>query len=102
MSDDSAEVWWIYAPERHPWGGLRVAYFIGLEGNSTVVMIQGEPQGRAGPRVWDDIAPREGWVKVRQIPYPSRAEIDLAVDAALHGIARQITKDVFETGRREP
>lgn len=92
---DFHEVWWIYAPERHEWGGARIAHFRKTVDGTTIVMIQGEMQHRIGPRVWDDVAPREGWVKVKQIPIPTKAEVDAAIDAALTGIAAKIKTELF-------
>lgn len=101
MSGESAavdfhEVWWIYSPERHAWGGLRTAHFLKTIEGELIVIIQNETSVmRIGPRVWDDISPREGWVKVKQIEFPSRVEIEAAIDAALRAVAERITAEVF-------
>jgi len=96
-NDDFHEVWWIYAPERHTWGGLRVAHFRKTIDGALIVGILGESDPRRiGLRIWADIAPREGWVMVKQIMLPSRGEVDAALDTALRDIAEQITRDVSE------
>lgn len=93
--EDYHEVWWIYAPDRHPWGGARIAHFRKTIDGTEFFFITNEPPDRIGPRFWPDVAPREGWVKVKQIPLPTRAEIDAAVNAKLREIADDITKKVF-------
>lgn len=91
------EVWWIYAPERHPWGGARIAHFRKTANGTTIVVITGETDARrVGVRVWDDISPREGWVKVKQSELPSRAEIDAAIDAAIREIVQNIKTEMFD------
>jgi len=97
MNADFHEVWWIYSPERHEWGGLRIAHFRKtMDGMVLVIIAQETNKRRIGFRVWDEIAPREGWVKVKQIQMPTRAEVDAALDAALTEIARKVTEEVFE------
>lgn len=87
---DFHEVWWIYAPERHPWGGARIAHFRKTFDGTPFFFISDETPDRVGPRIWEDVAPREGWVKVKQIPFPTKAEVDAAVDLAMRQIATQI------------
>lgn len=87
---DFHEVWWIYAPERHPWGGLRIATFRKTIDGTLIFFISHEPRDRMGPRIWDEVSPREGWTRVKQIPFPVRAEIDAAVYDAIATIAQDI------------
>ena len=89
-NEDFHEVWWIYAPERHPWGGVRIATFRKTADGTLIVLISNEPLDRVGPRIWDDVGPREGWVKVKQIALPTRGEVDAAVDAALRAVVHEI------------
>lgn len=89
--DDHREVWWIYAPERHPWGGLKIAHFHKSINGEWWVFISGETDTRRiGVRSWNDISQREGWVKVQPIPMPSKLEIDYAIDRALRDIATKL------------
>lgn len=89
------ESWWIYAPERHPWGGLKIAHFSKpMNSDNIIVIIMGETDPRRiGVRYWNDIEEREGWVKVKQATLPTRAEIDAALDAKLREIAAKITDE---------
>lgn len=94
VNSDFHEVWWIYAPERHPWGGARIAHFRKTVDGTMIVTIPGEADPRrVGVRVWDDISPREGWVKVRQIPLPTKEEVASAIREALEKIADDIKSD---------
>jgi hypothetical protein len=91
---DFHEIWWIYAPERHPWGGLRLAHFRKTIDGTVIVIITGETDTRRiGPRVWEDVAPREGWVKVKPIELPTRVEVEAAIDRAIRHVAAKITKE---------
>lgn len=91
---DFHEVWWVYAPEHHEWGGLRIARFRRTIDGTSFVVITGEiDQRRIGARIWDDIAPREGWVKVKQIEFPSGTEIERALDAAIRNVVDKIKKE---------
>src|SRR5258708_7478454 len=90
------EVWWIHAPEqaylpeRRDWGGLRIAHFRKIMNGEIIFIIQGETdQRRIGIRIWADVAPVEGWVKVKQISIPTLAEINAAMDAKLREIDRE-------------
>jgi hypothetical protein len=107
MSDDDKplnlfrEVWWIfsygYGPNGpgEPWAGLKVAHFSKTVDGTVIVFIQGETdRRRIGMRTWDDIAEREGWVKVAPIAIPSDQDIKRALDARLFEIAQEITDDV--------
>lgn len=95
---DFHEVWWIYAQERHPWGGARIAHFRKTADGTLIMFIPGETRDRTGPRVWEDATAREGWVKVRQIPFPTTAEIEAAVDGVMRDIVKQIKiEHGFET-----
>jgi hypothetical protein len=96
------EVWWIFSLGRgpnglgEPWGGLRIGHFHKTVDFTEVVFINGETdRRRIGMRIWDDIAEREGWVKVAKIAVPSDDDIKHALDARLHEIARQISDDVM-------
>lgn len=79
LHEDFHEVWWIYAPEHHPWGGVRIAHFRMTVNGMLIFSISNEPPDRLGLRIWADAAPREGWVKVKQIPLPTKAEVELAM-----------------------
>lgn len=70
------EVWWIHSGHDEMWAGLRIAHFRKSMDGALIVIITGEPPDRTGLRIWDDIAKREGWRKVRQIAIPTREEID--------------------------
>lgn len=99
MSDDNEdfqEVWWIFSHSEEEWGGLRIAHFRKTIDGTTIVIIAGEiDRRRVGPRIWDEVAPREGWVKVKQIMLPTKADVDAAVEAALREIAQAVTEEVF-------
>jgi len=94
--EDFHEVWWISAPERHQWGGVRIAHFRKTINGTVIFFITNEPLDRVGPRDWETISAGEGWVKVKQIQMPTRAEIDAAIDAKLHEVASKIIKEVFD------
>lgn len=98
LNADFHEVWWIYAAERHPWGGIRLANFRKTMDGTLIVIISNEPRDRTGPRVWDEIVPREGWVKVKQIPFPTFVEVNAAVDAVFRDIVQKVKAEHgFET-----
>lgn len=99
----ASEFFWIYSVGRGPdgpgapWGGLRVGAFQKTHDGTEIVVIQGEvDQRRIGVRIWDDVAEREGWVKVAPIPIPTAEQIKAALDARLFDIAKQITDDVMK------
>lgn len=80
MDDDFHEIWWIYSPSTKEWGGLRIAHFRKAHPDTLIVLIQGEvDKRRVGLRVWDDVAPREGWKKISRIIPPTSAEIKAAL-----------------------
>ena len=94
--EDFHEIWWIYSPERHEWGGLRIAHFRKSVDGAVLVIISGETdKRRIGVRIWEDVGPREGWVKVKQIAVPSSAEVKFAIDAQLTKIASDVTKEIM-------
>lgn len=94
--EDFCEVWWIYSPDRHAWGGLRIASFRKTVQGALVFIIHAETDAsRIGLRIWDDVSEREGWVQVKQIDIPTDNEIAAAVDAKV----REIAQDVM---RQEP
>jgi hypothetical protein len=74
--DDFHEIWWIYSDVVDAeWAGLRMAHFRKVDGQ-TVVIIQGEmDHRRIGVRFWHDVAKRERWRKVEQIPIPTAERI---------------------------
>lgn len=91
LNEDFHEVWWIYSPERHEWGGLRIAHFRKTVNGTLIAIMLGEADPhRIGPRIWDDVATREGWVKVKPIALPDAADVDAAIDAAMRGIVRDL------------
>lgn len=73
------EVWWIHSDRKASWAGLRIAHFRKASDGTPVVIITGEPPDRNGIRIWHNIAAREGWVQVQQIPIPTPAEVAEAV-----------------------
>lgn len=79
MTDDvmpAGEVWWIYSDRPEPWAGLRMAHFSKAMPDSTdVFFILGDIRYRTGIRIWSEVAPREGWHKIRQITVPTPGEI---------------------------
>lgn len=97
MIDDAFhEIWWIYAQEKHSWGGLRLAHFRKTVDGTIVVTISNETdKRRIGLRIWDDVERNEAWVKVKQIHFPTRAEIEAAVEAKLRQIAKSVTNEVL-------
>lgn len=95
INADFHEIWWLYAHVRHPWGGARIAHFRKTMDGTLIFFLADEPPSRYGPRIWDEVAPREGWVKVKQIPMPTLLEIEFAFDSALTDIAAKITADIF-------
>lgn len=83
MDDDFHEIWWIFSPSEKEWGGLRIAHFSKAYPNTLIAFIQGEiDRRRIGPRIWEDVAPREGWVKVAQIIRPTKFDIQDALISA--------------------
>lgn len=97
---DEVEVWWIFSRGENEWNGLRVAFFRKVPPDEMeIVVIIGElDPRRVGPRVWADMSPREGWVKVRKIDLPTGWEIVSAIDAAIYDIVQKI-KDEFYGGK---
>lgn len=97
------EVWWVYSPRDEGWAGLRIGHFgvmkrqdgsvMDTEG-ATPFFILGEVPYRSGIRIWENVSKREGWVKVRQIGVPTKAECE----------ARIVEPDfvVTETGEAVP
>jgi hypothetical protein len=78
------EVWWICSDQR---AELVIAHFRKTTDGTLLMFISNEPPKRVGPRVWDQIAPREGWFKVAQIEIPTPAQVNAArvMHAALIG-----------------
>lgn len=98
--EDFHEVWWIYSPERHAWGGLHLAHFRkSIQGNLLVLILGEVDHRRVGLRVWDDITEREGWVQVKQIKIPTNDEITMAIDAKMREIAQDVMR---EAGIEQP
>lgn len=67
------ELWWIASKSTEEWGGLRFASFTRASNppHVEVFVIWGELPGRTGPRIWEDVAPREGWVKIERVQIPA-------------------------------
>jgi hypothetical protein len=87
------EVWWIFAQQRHPWGGLRLAHFRKTIDGALVVVITGEIDSRRqGVRVWADVEEREGWVRIAQIAIPDARTIAGCVEAKLREIGADIAR----------
>jgi hypothetical protein len=82
------EVWWIYSAEKNEWGGLRTAHFKKTPKGELIVFITTERDPRR-VGLWDDIAAREGWIKIKQIPFPSHTDIIVALTAAIDEILRR-------------
>lgn len=76
------EIWWIFSDRSEEWGGLRIAHFRKASRGELLVIMTGEvDQSRLGVRIWDDVAPREGWHKVAQIIPPTAEQIREALTA---------------------
>lgn len=82
------EVWWIYAPKHHPWGGLRLAHFRKTDDILTVLIVDEADRRPFGEHVWDDIALAEGWIKVARVPIPGSEAVRCAADT--HAIIEQM------------
>lgn len=72
------QVWWIFSDADEEWAGLRLAHFRKVD-ETLVVVISGEvDRDRVGVRIWEDIAPRERWRKIVEVPIPTREQIEAA------------------------
>jgi hypothetical protein len=71
------QLWFIYSQAGEPWAGLRIATFVKSIGSPVfdIVLIHNELPERMGPRIWDDIAEREQWRKVKVIELPTMSEV---------------------------
>lgn len=77
MRAGDRELWFIHSRAPEDWAGLRVATFMQAinDPDVEIVVIHNECIKRTGPRIWNDIVEREGWVKVEKIECPSPDKI---------------------------
>jgi len=73
------QIWWIFSESKQSWGGLRIAHFRKTTDGTLIFFIAAEPPDRMGPRLWEEISNREGWVQVKQIMLPSVEEVKIAI-----------------------
>lgn len=74
------QFWWIFSPSKEEWGGIRFAAFLHTMNGKEICHITGEyDRDRIGIRLWDHISKTEGWIKVKQVMVPTKAELQLAI-----------------------